>query len=255
MPRAAGLRAERDQPRAEHGRGCALLRHRRRRDGRARPRRAVDRRELRGTRDARRRRSRCSTSIVEPLSKLLAHLTSLPAFPEHTLFNVNIPGVPASEIKGVKLTKLGRRTFYGFDREDEGSVGPAHLLDRRRLGDVERGGGDRRGTRCATATSRVTPLHLDVTFQARLDDAETLVDSPVGRAVQGRAARGSIEELREKGVRDMAVLRALRPDAAAPVRADRRAPSRVRGHAAADRQRADHQPAVGARAVSSRRSR
>ena len=48
---------------------------------------------------------------VAPVGKLLAHLTSLPAFPAHTLFNVNMPGIPAAEIKGVKLTKLGRRTF------------------------------------------------------------------------------------------------------------------------------------------------
>ena len=34
-------------------------------------------------------------SIEEPLSKLLAHLTTLPAFPPNTLLNVNLPSVPA----------------------------------------------------------------------------------------------------------------------------------------------------------------
>jgi len=48
---------------------------------------------------------------VDVLSRLLVHLTSLPAFPADTLLNVNIPRVPASEVKGVRLTRLGRRVF------------------------------------------------------------------------------------------------------------------------------------------------
>ena len=51
------------------------------------------------------------TNAVEPLSRLLAHLTTLPAFPRDTLLNVNIPSCPASEIRGVRLTRLGRRVY------------------------------------------------------------------------------------------------------------------------------------------------
>ena len=48
---------------------------------------------------------------VEVLTPLLSHLTSLRAFPAQTLLNVNLPPLPASEIKGVRLTRLGRRVY------------------------------------------------------------------------------------------------------------------------------------------------
>jgi 5'-nucleotidase len=51
------------------------------------------------------------TRATEPLSRLLAHLTSLPAFPRDTLLNVNLPPIAAAEIKGVRLTRLGRRVY------------------------------------------------------------------------------------------------------------------------------------------------
>jgi 5'-nucleotidase len=114
---------------------------------------------------------------VEPLSKLLAHLTSLPAFPAHTLFNVNIPGISAAEIKGVTLTKLGRRTFSDSIAKMKDPWGrPIYWI----------GGGSvtwtaDEGTDVAAVRDgyiSVTPLHLDVTFQARLDDAEKWWKAP-----------------------------------------------------------------------------
>ena len=48
---------------------------------------------------------------VEVLTPLLSHLTSLRAFPPQTLLNVNLPPLPASQIKGVRLTRLGRRVY------------------------------------------------------------------------------------------------------------------------------------------------
>jgi 5'-nucleotidase len=48
---------------------------------------------------------------VDVLTPLLRHLTSLPAFPVQTLLNVNLPPLPSSEIKGVRLTRLGRRVY------------------------------------------------------------------------------------------------------------------------------------------------
>jgi 5'-nucleotidase len=48
---------------------------------------------------------------IEVLTPLLKHLTALPAFPRETLLNVNLPPLPASEIKGVRLTRLGRRVY------------------------------------------------------------------------------------------------------------------------------------------------
>jgi 5'-nucleotidase len=48
---------------------------------------------------------------VEVLTPLLRHLTSLPSFPRQTLLNVNLPPLPSPEIRGVRLTRLGRRVY------------------------------------------------------------------------------------------------------------------------------------------------
>jgi 5'-nucleotidase len=48
---------------------------------------------------------------VAVLTPLLHHLTALRAFPPQTLLNVNLPPLPSSQIKGVRLTRLGRRVY------------------------------------------------------------------------------------------------------------------------------------------------
>src|SRR5512140_2880946 len=45
---------------------------------------------------------------ISVLTPLLSRLTSLTSFPANTLFNVNLPPLPAHEVRGVKLTRLGR---------------------------------------------------------------------------------------------------------------------------------------------------
>ncbi len=48
---------------------------------------------------------------VEILTSLLRHLTSLRAFPAQTLLNVNLPPLTSAQIKGIRLTRLGRRVY------------------------------------------------------------------------------------------------------------------------------------------------
>src|SRR5919202_1521691 len=48
---------------------------------------------------------------VKVLTPLLRHITSLPRFPQNTLLNVNLPPLAAGEVKGVRLTRLGRRAY------------------------------------------------------------------------------------------------------------------------------------------------
>src|SRR5208283_5320207 len=48
---------------------------------------------------------------VEAIAELIAHIVSLPALPPDTLFNVNIPPLAGPDIKGVRLTRLGRRNI------------------------------------------------------------------------------------------------------------------------------------------------
>lgn len=52
------------------------------------------------------------TEEYEPvLDKLLPQLIAPEAFPEGMLLNVNIPPTPPAEIKGVRVTSLGRRVY------------------------------------------------------------------------------------------------------------------------------------------------
>lgn len=48
---------------------------------------------------------------VNVLTPVLRHLTSLSTFPADTLLNVNLPPVPADQVKGIRLTRLGRRVY------------------------------------------------------------------------------------------------------------------------------------------------
>lgn len=108
---------------------------------------------------------------VEALSKLLQHLTALPEFPADTLLNVNIPAIPAKELKGVRLTRLGRRVFSD-------SLTPMKDPWGRDIfwiggGSVAWSGSEDSDFRAVKeGFISVTPLHLDLTAKDRLDDAE-----------------------------------------------------------------------------------
>lgn len=45
------------------------------------------------------------------LERLLRQLLSVERFPEDTLLNVNLPPIPAADIKGVRVTTLGKRVY------------------------------------------------------------------------------------------------------------------------------------------------
>jgi 5'-nucleotidase len=45
------------------------------------------------------------------LVQLVRQITSVKSFPEQTLLNINLPAVPASEVRGIRVTKLGSRFF------------------------------------------------------------------------------------------------------------------------------------------------
>ncbi len=105
---------------------------------------------------------------VEMLRKLLLHLMSLPAFPKHTVMNVNLPPIVAEEVKGVRLTRLGRRVF---------SDSIARMKDPWGRDIVWIGGGSVEWSGPEDSDFRavhdgyvsVTPLHLDLTHRDVLD--------------------------------------------------------------------------------------
>jgi len=108
---------------------------------------------------------------VEILVPLLRHLTSLPAFPEGTLLNVNLPPVRADEVRGIKLTRLGRRVYSN-------SIQPMQDPWGRKIywiggGAISWTGSDDSDFQAIRdGYVSVTPLHLDLTHRDMLDTAE-----------------------------------------------------------------------------------
>lgn len=108
---------------------------------------------------------------VKVLTPVLKHLTSLPEFPRDTLFNVNLPPVSAEEVKGIKLTRLGRRVYSQ-------SVAPMKDPWGRQIYWI--GGGEITWTGEPDSDFRaiqdgyisVTPLHLDLTHFDVLQGAD-----------------------------------------------------------------------------------
>jgi len=45
------------------------------------------------------------------LERLLRQLLDVERFPEDTLFNVNLPPIPAADVRGVRVTTLGKRVY------------------------------------------------------------------------------------------------------------------------------------------------
>lgn len=108
---------------------------------------------------------------VKVLTPLLEHLTSLPSFPTETLLNVNLPPVAADTVKGVRLTRLGRRVYSQ-------SVAPMKDPWGRPIYWI--GGGEITWAGEANSDFRaieegyisVTPLHLDLTHYDVLQGAD-----------------------------------------------------------------------------------
>jgi 5'-nucleotidase len=109
---------------------------------------------------------------IEPLTGLLKHLFELPSFPPNTLLNINLPPIRGEAIKGVKLTRLGKRVYSDSIQKMHDPWGrPIYWI----------GGGSIAWSGHPDSDFRavdegyisVTPLHLDVTHHAMLDSPET----------------------------------------------------------------------------------
>ena len=109
---------------------------------------------------------------IPMLTDLLKHLTSLPAFPPHTLLNVNIPPVRGSENRGVRLTRLGQRVYSDSIKRMKDPWGREIFWIGG--GSIEWSGpADSDFMAVREGYISVTPLHLDVTHHAMLDAPES----------------------------------------------------------------------------------
>ena len=148
---------------------------------------------------------------VKVLTPLLAHLTSLPNFPANTLFNVNLPPRVRRRRQRHQAHATRPACVFAVRRADEGSVGTTDLLDRRRGDQLDGRAGfglsrDRGRLRVGdAAASRSHPLRCT---RRGGDLVARTVEGGGGGELRGARER-LVETLREKGIRDLAVLRAF----------------------------------------------
>jgi len=109
---------------------------------------------------------------ISVLRKLLQRVLSLKPFPENTLLNINLPPLRGDEIKGVRLTRLGRRVYSD-------SLKPMHDPWGRQIywiggGSIEWSGDSDSDFRAVEeGYISMTPLHLDLTHHAMLESSES----------------------------------------------------------------------------------
>ncbi len=100
---------------------------------------------------------------------ILGKILGQEAFPEDTLFNVNLPGVPPGEVRGVKVTSLGRRRYSdAITRANDPSGREYFWIGG---GAVSwRGPEDSDFQAVQDGYVSVTPLHLDLTNYKLLEE-------------------------------------------------------------------------------------
>jgi len=106
---------------------------------------------------------------IPTLTRVLKHIVALPSFPANTLLNINLPPVSGDAVKGIRLTRLGRRVYSQSVTELKDPWG-------RQIYWI--GGGDISWTGEPDSDFRaidegyvsITPLHLDLTHHTLLQD-------------------------------------------------------------------------------------
>ena len=109
--------------------------------------------------------SRASERIptyADTLEELLGDLIRRPDFPDETFFNVNLPDIPAEDLKGRRVTTLGRRVYSDSLTRREDPSGRAYFWIGGGVSSWSgRDDSDFRAVQAGYIS--VTPLHLDLT--------------------------------------------------------------------------------------------
>lgn len=103
------------------------------------------------------------------VGKLLERLLDHHEFPPHTLFNVNLPGVPPPEVRGVKVTSLGRRKYAESITRALDPSGREYFWIGGGVADWS-GSDDSDFQAVRDGFVSVTPLHLDLTNYRLLEE-------------------------------------------------------------------------------------
>jgi 5'-nucleotidase len=99
------------------------------------------------------------------LSRLLPQLVRPDAFPAETLLNVNLPPIDPADVKGVRVTRLGRRVFTdSYMRGTDPSGRPYYWIGGGSIEWAAEEGTDFHAVDNGYVS--VTPLHLDLTNHA-----------------------------------------------------------------------------------------
>ncbi len=96
------------------------------------------------------------------LERIIGSLMSRTDFPDETFFNINLPDVPADEMKGVRVTTLGRRVYSDSLTRREDPAGREYYWIGGGVSSWSgRGDSDFRAVQAGYVS--ITPLHLDLT--------------------------------------------------------------------------------------------
>ncbi|MFI5235747.1 MAG: 5'/3'-nucleotidase SurE [Gemmatimonadales bacterium] len=111
------------------------------------------------------------------LTRLVNGITQRKDFPSATLLNVNLPGTPASAVKGIRVTRLGSRYFSeSLTRMQDPWGRPMYWIGGGTI--TWTGGVDADHQAVADGYISVTPLQLDLTNHQ-------LIDTVRGWALEG----------------------------------------------------------------------
>jgi 5'-nucleotidase len=106
------------------------------------------------------------------LVRLLGSLVSRPRFPDETFFNINLPDIPVDELKGVRITTLGRRVYSdSLTRREDPSGREYFWIGGGVSSWTGREDSDFRAVRAGYAS--LTPLHLDLTNYSLINEVKT----------------------------------------------------------------------------------
>lgn len=102
----------------------------------------------------------------------IARRVLLEGLPSDTFLNVNVPAIPLADIRGVRITRLGKRIYRDVlvERQDEQGKTIYSIGGEPPSGVVEA------GTDIGVLTQRfvsITPVHLDLTSHALIDRLKT----------------------------------------------------------------------------------